>query len=142
MAETYEIRWAGQNVTSGPCSKVLFNDQTTTMANCLWISFDWDTGGAGHYDSRNFVNCHQSFSHNNTLSEALRAEPTTPYTSIVGMKNVMVCLKLGGPWKPRSGCVFLVGPMSYMPPIAPNTFADYWKWSTTGALLPSNLDPP
>jgi hypothetical protein len=139
---TYEVRWAGQNVTDGPCSKVLFNDQTSVAGNCLWVSYDWDTGGAGHYDSRNFVNCHQSFSHTNILSEALRGEPTTPYWAIVGMGQMKVCLKLGGPWGSPSGCIYPVGTSSYMPPTSPNTFADYWKWSTTGALFTSNLDPP
>lgn len=97
-AGLYEVRWRITGITDAPCSKVRTIDQTATQPNCIEVTFDWDVGNAGHYDSRNYVNCHQNFWEQRVISEQTANEANDPpfgagWQAIISMKWLAISFR-------------------------------------------------
>jgi hypothetical protein len=137
-AGTAEIHWRIDNITDGPCSKNELIDTSGTQANCMEITFDWTTNDGGHYDSRNFVTCHQSFWKQRVISEPEADEAIDlPFGDsalhIDGIDWMFICGRNndqpGQELGPRVNCDRQYGSVNW-PQSQPHAtdYSEYWIW--------------
>jgi len=144
-AGSYEVRWRVSGITDAPCSKTRLIDQTGTQINCIEVSFDWNVGGAGHYDSRNFVNCHQNFWEMRVISERnADQDDAAGWDDIRSMSWMTICGRANDPGEElgdRINCSPVVGNVNPPnSPLMPTEFGEYWIWHANGTF--DHLDPP